>query len=117
MPRAAADVAEANQCDRVGCGASPCRGRATKRGRVAGACRNRTYRGPYGPQLVLKTSRPPRPDPPPCTAAAEPGPHLRQGSCGVTPVTCLSDPAHPLWNTMPAAPPPLLVCATRALSA
>ena len=32
---------------------------------VAGACRNRTYRGSSEPQLVLKTSRVTRPDPPP----------------------------------------------------
>ena len=32
---------------------------------VAGACRNRTYRGPLGPQLVLKTSQTTRPNPPP----------------------------------------------------
>src|SRR6266567_1290512 len=32
---------------------------------VAGACRNRTYRGSSEPQLVLKTSRTTRPEPPP----------------------------------------------------
>src|SRR2546426_8899500 len=49
--------------------AQPCRSGATQRGQgVAGACRNRTYRGPEGPQLVLKTSRTTRPDPPPCTS-------------------------------------------------
>ena len=32
---------------------------------MAGACRNRTYRGSCEPQLVLKTSRTTRPEPPP----------------------------------------------------
>ena len=35
-------------------------------GKLAGAGRNRTYQGPCEPQLVLKTSRTTRPDPPPC---------------------------------------------------
>jgi hypothetical protein len=38
---------------------------------VAGACRNRTYRGSNEPQLVLKTSRTTRPEPPPRFDASE----------------------------------------------
>src|SRR5204863_146053 len=65
VPRAAADVVLTARVTEAG-SLQPCREGATQIGQsVAGACRNRTYRGPEGPQLVLKTSRTTRPDPPP----------------------------------------------------
>src|SRR5213078_4872072 len=73
VPRDAVDgrCDSERDCGRVGAAVSQrC---DTKGGQgVAGACRNRTYQGPFGPQLVLKTSRTTRPDPPPCTTAAAP---------------------------------------------
>src|SRR5882672_8901403 len=46
---------------------------------LAGACRNRTYPAPYEAELVLKTSRTTRPDPPPEAAhkLATRGPFLQ----------------------------------------
>src|SRR6266576_257081 len=46
---------------------------------LAGACRNRTYPAPYEAELVLKTSRTTRPDPPPGAAQklATRGPFLQ----------------------------------------
>src|SRR5258708_35189550 len=41
----------------------------TKVKRVAGACRNRTYRGPLEPQTVLKTGQATRPNPLPRSRA------------------------------------------------
>src|SRR6266576_228941 len=65
VPRAAADVEQTARVNEAGY-LHPCREGATQIGQsVAGACRNRTYRGPEGPQLVVKTSRTTRPDPPP----------------------------------------------------
>src|SRR2546425_9363900 len=53
---------------------------------VAGACRNRTYRGPCGPQLVLKTSQATRPDPPPSLADDNLAATRRRGEGGCLPL-------------------------------
>src|SRR5436305_11299549 len=105
VPRDAVDgrCDSERDCGRVGAAVSQrC---DTKGGQgVAGACRNRTYQGPFGPQLVLKTSRTTRPDPPPCTNARRPRHPSEAGHPGITPVTCLPRPAHTSWTAMVAAP-------------
>src|SRR5947209_160234 len=49
---------------RISTGLSPAPGEAAGRV-VAGACGNRTHRGPCEPQTVLKTAQTTRPNPPP----------------------------------------------------